>query len=183
MTEDARRLLAWKGLGVTPAAVFTITFPPTAAGTNKEIYKQLNGKQFCNVSHVCQRTSLDGCAHSGIFYGSWLKNMKHMSKIVHWAKCLVLDLNKRTSILVKDVLILTSTAALGTAAAPATVAAWGTWAAAWPIAGAWVWLGAAWVWGVPACCCWANCWAFCCSARACKQTHNMYNQTQIQIFR
>lgn len=31
MTGDARRLLAWKGLGGTPATVFTITFPPTVA--------------------------------------------------------------------------------------------------------------------------------------------------------
>ena len=36
MTGDARRLLAWKGLGGTPATVFTITFPPTVAGRNKE---------------------------------------------------------------------------------------------------------------------------------------------------
>lgn len=35
MTGDARRLLAWKGLGETPATVFTITFPPTVAGRHR----------------------------------------------------------------------------------------------------------------------------------------------------
>lgn len=40
MTGDARRLFAWKGLGGTPATVFTITFPPTVAERHKE--KQIN---------------------------------------------------------------------------------------------------------------------------------------------
>ena len=43
MTGDASRLLAWKGLGGTPATVFTITFPPTVAERDKG--KQMNNKE------------------------------------------------------------------------------------------------------------------------------------------
>lgn len=66
------------------------------------------------------------------------------------------------------VFILTRTAVLVTVGVPGTAAAWGTWAWAWAAAGAWVWPEAVWTCGAPPCCCWANCWAFCCSARACK---------------
>lgn len=72
MTGDARRLLAWKGLGGTPATVFTITFPPTVAERHKE--EQINNwdRKTSLASHVCKLTSLDGCTHGGIFYSTSL---------------------------------------------------------------------------------------------------------------
>lgn len=106
--------------------------------------------------------------------------MKCMFKILHRTTWLLLNLTICWIILVEDVCILTRTAALGTAAAPATGAAWGTCAWAWPAAGAWAWPGAAWVWGAPACCCWASCWAFCCSARACKHTQHVSYKKEIK---
>lgn len=72
MTEDARRLLAWKELGGTPATVFTITFPPTVAARSKEQRIKYWNTNNCNVNHKCGRTSLDGCAYGDIFYGSSL---------------------------------------------------------------------------------------------------------------
>lgn len=78
MTGDARRLLAWKGLGETPATVFTIAFPPTEAEETKKNINYWNKTSLQYEPYVCQRTSLNGCAYSSSFYGSSLKKTQNM---------------------------------------------------------------------------------------------------------
>lgn len=149
--------------------------PPYSGCKKQRDMNQLQEyQQLCNVSHLCVNIPAWMVVPTVAFF------MAPVWKT--WILCVRAFTGEKEACfgshyggrLEEDVLILTRTAALGTAAAPATVAAWGTWA--WPAAGVWAWPGAAWAWGAPACCCCANCWAFCCSARACKNTHNKQNQ-------
>lgn len=86
MTGDARRLLAWKGLGGTPATVFTITFPPTVAERHRETNYLLGHQQLSNVSHVSTYQPGWLCPQ---WHFLWLQPAKHetnLCKSLHFVK-------------------------------------------------------------------------------------------------